>query len=86
MKLTGVVSGQLYSDRMTMKNKKVTMINLVTFFTLGCCLQFILIQLCQYAVIFFFHVEIALLTVVECREFREVVDHGELSGIQRLVE
>lgn len=32
MKLTGVVSGQLYSDRMTMKNKKVTMINLVTFF------------------------------------------------------
>ena len=36
--------------------------------------------------IFFLHVQIALVAVVDCGEFREVVDHGDLSGIQCLVQ
>ena len=36
--------------------------------------------------IFFFHVQIALVAIVDCREFREIVNHGKLSGIESLVE
>ena len=36
--------------------------------------------------VFFFHVQIALLAVVESGEFDEIVDHGELSGVEGFVE
>ena len=36
--------------------------------------------------ILFLHVQIALVTIIDCREFREIVNYGELSGIQGFVE